>query len=110
VNSAVRGHELADRRSWLLHREVAKRLRSDPSLLDQARLRVEGWARSGSVHRHYVDAWQRVLASGLPTVLTVLEDPGEEGQSLRQASPFAFVLRPAERWQILRNAGAIEGS
>jgi hypothetical protein len=104
METALRGHELADRRSWLLHREVAKRLRSDASLLDRARDRVEEWAKGGAVHPHYVEAWRRVLEQGLEAVVSVLEDRGEQGQALRQASPFAFVLRPAERWQILRES------
>jgi hypothetical protein len=37
-------------------------------------------------------------------VIAVLEDEGEQGQALRQVSPFAFVLRPQERWAILREA------
>jgi hypothetical protein len=89
-----------------LHREVAKRLRSDSSLLDRARERVEVWAQTGVVHPHYVEAWRSVLNHGVEAVVSVLEDRSERGQSLRQASPFAFVLRPAERWRILREASS----
>jgi hypothetical protein len=85
-----------------LHREVARRLRSDAKLLDRARARVEEWAVSGAVHPHYVEQWQRLFESGLDSVVNVLEDPGDVGQALRQVSPFAFVLDPRERWRLLR--------
>lgn len=98
-----RGHERADDRSLRLHREVARRLQVDPGLLSKARERVEIWARDSAAHPEYIAAWRSVLAQGLPTVLEVLEDPGERGQALRQVSPFAFVLRPRERWQLLRS-------
>jgi hypothetical protein len=75
----MNGHELADQRSLLFHREVARRLRADPTIAARGQARVEEWA---------------------------LEDPGERGQALRQVSPFAFVLAPRERWHLLRGARA----
>jgi len=100
------GHELSDRRSLVLHQEVARRLRDNPALLNTARLRVEDWALSGSLHPRYVEAWRRLFDHGALEVSRALEDPGEAGQALRQVSPFAFVLEPRERWQLLRRAGA----
>ena len=104
ARGGVSPHELADKRSLALHREVAQRVLREPTLLLKARERVETWARSGAVHAHYVDAWRKVLDGGVTEVVAALEDAGEAGQALRQASPFAFVLRPQERWQILRGA------
>lgn len=102
----LRGHELADQRSLLLHREVARRLRADATLADTARARVEAWARDGRAQAAYVEAWRSLFEAGLPAVLEALEDPSERGQALRQVSPFAFVLRPRERWQLLRGGGS----
>jgi hypothetical protein len=99
--NCVPGHELADSRSLALHREVAQRVLRDPAILIKARERVATWARSASVHSHYVEAWQELLDAGVPEVVAALEDEGERGQALRQASPFAFVLSPRERWLIL---------
>ncbi|HKY36911.1 MAG TPA: hypothetical protein VJN18_13280 [Polyangiaceae bacterium] len=98
----LKGHDVADQRSLLLHREVARRLRSDPTIAATARARVDEWAQNGQAHALYVEAWRSLFAEGLPAVLQALEDPGERGQALRQASPFAFVLAPRERWQLLR--------
>ncbi len=99
----LKGHELADQRSLLLHREVARRLRIDSTIATTARARVEAWARNGQTHPAYVEGWRRLFAEGLPAVIEALEDPGARGQALRQVSPFAFVLGPRERWQLLRS-------
>ena len=106
----LKGHELADERSLLLHREVARRLRIDPTIAAAASARVDEWAKDGRAHASYVEAWQRLFAEGIPAVLEALEDTGERGQALRQVSPFAFVLGPRERWRLLRGArsGAVE--
>jgi hypothetical protein len=42
-------HRLAEERSLALHREVARRLKVDPALLETARERVQGWLESGFV-------------------------------------------------------------
>jgi hypothetical protein len=106
----LKGHELADERSLLLHREVARRLRVDPTIATTASARVNEWAKEGQTHAAYVEVWQRLFAEGLPAVIEALEDSGERGQALRQVSPFAFVLGPRERWRLLRAArsGAVE--
>ena len=106
MGDADRTHEVADRRSLVLHREVARRLLIDPTLFTRARARVETWANAGSVHPYYLDAWRRAFDAGLPAVRGILEDPGEMGQALRQASPFAFVLSARERWRLLREASS----
>jgi hypothetical protein len=100
------GYALADARSLALHREIARRLRADPGLLQRARDRVLTWQRSSQVASTYVEAWRLALEAGLPAVLEVLEDPSERGQALRQASPFAYVIPARERWQLLAQLGA----
>jgi hypothetical protein len=100
------GHELADQRSLVLHREVARRLRADPNIAARGRARVEAWAREGGAHATYIEGWLRIFEQGVPALLKVLEDPGQEAQALRQVSPFAFVLEPRERWQLLRRGRA----
>lgn len=104
--SEMNGHELADQRSLLLHREVARRLRADPTIAVRGQARVEEWARDNKAHASYIDDWRNVFQQGIPAILQVLEDPGERGQAMRQVSPFAFVLAPRERWNLLRGARA----
>jgi hypothetical protein len=98
------GHELADQRSLLLHREVARRLRNDPALAERGRARVDAWQREGSLHPLYVEQWQQLFSGGLSAVLEAIEDEGELGRALRQVSPFAYVLPARERWRLLAKA------
>ena len=95
-------HHVADERSLALHREVARRLRDRPELLERARDRVAGWQHDGSVAPRWADAWADALSRTLDEVVVVITDPGESGKGLRQTSPFAGVIDPRTRWQILR--------
>ncbi len=95
-------HALAEERSLALHRAVAERLRADPSLIERARRRVDGWLRDGSVARPYAEAWREILAGTVDDVARFLEDPGDRARQLRQASPFAGFLDARTRWGILR--------
>ena len=100
----MNGHRRIEERSLWLHRAVADKLRRDSAVLARARERVERWRRDGSVHPHYAEAWQRVLSLSPEEISERLADPGEAMCALRQCSPFAGVLDPRERWQILRQA------
>ncbi|HSO21295.1 MAG TPA: hypothetical protein VLT81_00225 [Chondromyces sp.] len=95
-------HQVAEERSLALHREVARKLRERPELLEQARDRVRGWLESGSVSRFWAEAWLETLSAPLDKVIARITDPSEHARALRQSSPFAGVLEPRERWEILR--------
>jgi hypothetical protein len=95
-------HAVAEDVSLELHRAVAERLLARPDLLERARRRVAGWLRDGSVARPYAEAWRAILAEPVDGVARFLVDPGERARQLRQASPFAGLLSPRERWSIWR--------
>lgn len=97
-------HAAAEDVSLELHRAVAERLLARPDLLERARRRVAGWLRDGSVARAYAEAWRAILAEPVDAVARFLVDPGERARQLRQASPFAGLLSPSERWSIWRRA------
>jgi hypothetical protein len=97
-------HAIAEETSLVLHAAVAERLRADPSLVERARLRVEGWLRDGSVAGVYAKAWREILARPVDEVARFLEDPGDRARQLRQSSPFAGVLDPRTRWAVWRRA------
>lgn len=99
-------HEIADRRSLVLHERVAERLVEDPSVRQRALARVEGWRRSGAVAKDYIEAWLKLLSSPLPEIVGTLRSRDEEATRLRQVSPFAGVLSPKERWELLRREKA----
>jgi hypothetical protein len=95
-------HRLAEERSLALHREVAVKLRDRPELLEVARARVRGWLESGFVSRFWAKAWNEALDGVLEDVIARITDASESARALRQTSPFAGVLSPRERWEILR--------
>jgi hypothetical protein len=85
-----------------LHREVARRLREDPQILELARARIRARSRDDSVSQYWVDAWAKVLSGSLDEVTAALTDTSEEGRALRQSTPFAGALDARTRWAILR--------
>jgi hypothetical protein len=99
---SVDPHQLASERSRSLHVEVAERLRRDPTLVEQARVRVRGWVEHGSPALHYALAWQGLLDRPLEELLGALQEPSERMHDLRQVSPFAGVVDARTRWRIHR--------
>jgi hypothetical protein len=61
---------------------------------------LERWSRDAGRSRPYWDEWRSILARPLPEVLSLLEEESEHMTAMRQATPFAGVLEPAERWAI----------
>jgi hypothetical protein len=100
------GHRVAEMRSLVLHREVARRLREDERVLAMARRRVEEWLASGAVARAWAERWAEVLSGSVEEIEAVLLDPGERACDLRQVSPFAGALDPRTRWAILAEVGS----
>lgn len=93
-------HQRIDRRSLALHRAIAEKLRERPALIEIARENLERWSLTGGRSQPYWDAWRELLGRPLPEILSLLVEPGERMTAMRQATPFAGVLEPAERWAI----------
>ncbi len=99
-------HERIDRQVAAMHRVIAERLRAgDLSPLEKARSNLERWEQQfgGVLPAGYL-AWVAILDSGLDAALRVLEGEDQESVRIRSSSPFAGVLSPRERWEILRRA------
>jgi hypothetical protein len=96
------GHALSEERSLLLHRLVAERVRLEPSLLAIARAHLRRWRAERTLDLSYIEAWQALIDGPLPELLAVLTDESESSRALRQATPFAGLLRPRERWALLK--------
>lgn len=94
-------HRVAEARSLALHREVARRIRERPELLDEVRARVEAWLRDGSVAIPYARSWWEILSRDLERIVEAILDPSERGRDLRQCTPFAGIIDPRTRWKIL---------
>jgi hypothetical protein len=94
------GHRRIDERSLALHRAIADKLRSQPALLHIARENLHRWYGQSGRSRPYLDEWYRILACPLEDVLALIGQESERMTALRQSSPFAGILEPAERWAI----------
>lgn len=96
----VRGHERIDRRSLALHRAIADKLRADPALLSIAHENLARWLAADVRSLPYRDAWIKILSRPLNEILALMIEESERMTALRQATPFAGILRPAERWAV----------
>lgn len=96
-------HRRAEHRSLAYHRAIAARLPAEPALLENARLRVMDWRRTGEVHARYADVWAAVLVLPLELARAALVAETEAMTAARQSSPFAGALSPRERWRLFRS-------
>lgn len=101
-NEKVNGHELAEARSLALHEAIAERLEADPSILERARARVNGWLTSGEVAPLWARRWNEILSRPVDDIRSALIADTEEARALRQVTPFAGAIDPRTRWRIWR--------
>lgn len=101
ANDAPEFHSLAEKRSWALHLEVARRLTDRPELRERALERVRCWLKDPARHP-YAHDWQRLLTGELSELQAALASRAKKMCTLRQASPFAGALDSRTRWQILK--------
>jgi hypothetical protein len=100
MSERLTGHQRIDRRSLELHRAIADKLRAQPELIEIARENLARWAVGVSRSKPYWDAWSEILSRPLGEVLDLIVEDSERMTAMRQATPFAGVLEPAERWAI----------
>lgn len=105
-------HEFQDQVSLEIARRVAERLRTSPTPLLVAQANLDRWSRQNagapSLLGCYAE-WRAILKGPLEDICAALQAETQEGQRLRQNSPFAGVLSPREVWEIksrLRHATA----
>ena len=99
-------HRLAEERSLALHRAIAERVRRDPSVLERARARVQGWLDNGEVSRYWAEEWDSVLSRSTEDICSWLVDESEHARSMRQVTPFAGAIDARTRWRIWREVRA----
>ena len=87
-----------------MDRVIARELRANAAKLDLA----VAWIRRFLDDQDYSDRnkealaeWLEIIREGLPRVLEALADESDEGQRLRQSSPFAVLMPQDERTRIL---------
>ena len=99
-------HSRIDERSLAMHRLVAEKLASDPSLIDLARTNVHRWQASYDVRSPALAEWEQILEGSIADILALLVDRSENATRLRQSSPFAGILTEAERKAIYESYSA----
>lgn len=96
------GHRSAERRSIALHASIGDRL--DAATLARARARVDDWLRDGGPPPPAAArAWRSLLDQPHDVLAAALVRDDEAMRNLRQNTPFAGVVTPAERWRIIRD-------
>ena len=95
-------HRLAEERSVAYHLAIAEKLAGDQMVVERARKRVQAWMASGDQAPFYARKWAEILAGDRASIAAFLVERSELADELRQSSPFAGALRPAERWEIWR--------
>lgn len=94
-------HSLLDARSLALHALIARKIADDPGLLEVARRNLARWrARDPERAPDYLDDWSRILDKPADRVAGFITSLSPEAVRLRQSSPFAGILTPAERKRI----------
>ena len=99
------GHEYQDRVSLEIARRVAAGLPEYPEWVELARSNLDRWTERNSgtpsLLRNY-EEWRILLELPVSELSTVLTAETDEGQRLRQSSPFTGVLSPRAVWDIKR--------
>lgn len=98
-------HIRVEERSIELHRAIAAKLMENPqAVLEKARANIRHlrWVHGGA-SEPYLAAWEALLDGTIEDLAKALISPSEEFRALRQATPFAGVLTPAQRWAIYRS-------
>ena len=96
-------HDVIDERSLELHAVIARILRAEPQKLGLVVQWIERFLAKEDYSEQNKDClreWMDIIRQGLPSVLEVLADRSDEGQRLRQSSPFAVLMPQDERAQI----------
>lgn len=94
-------HRLLEARSLALHCLAAASIERRPRLLEIAHRNLANWrqARGGTLPPA-LQEWEPILSRPWPQIAAIITAPTEEGARLRQSSPFAGVLTPAQRRRV----------
>lgn len=94
----LRSHQWIDLVDLACHRAMARKIRRDPKLFNRARRNIARWIRSNRGCPAPLAEWRQILFSqDVNSVLRLITRPDEEGNRLRQSSPFCGILTERER-------------
>ena len=94
-------HRVAEAKSLALHVLAARRITSDPHLLERARTTVGRWLeRYGDRPPPALEEWRELLQQPWQVVTARATELNEDAARLRQSSPLATLLTAAERRRV----------
>lgn len=81
-----------------MHRAIRDKIEANPGLLEIPHRNIARWkARTRGPVPHYLEEWREILAGDWRDVAKFMVSDSDRATRLRQSSPFAGVLTPAER-------------
>jgi hypothetical protein len=94
-------HRLSELRGLAYHRALAPRL--GRTMIDRARVKLDGWERDGRVDHSHASAWRELLDRPLVEIRAAIGADDARGRDLRQNSPLAGLISEPERRKILES-------
>jgi hypothetical protein len=93
----IRSHQWIDYVDLMMHRAMARKIRRRPTLFSTAGRNIARWEKNrGSCSTPLLE-WKKILKENdMRAVLLMITRANEEGNRLRQSSPFVGVLTQAE--------------
>ena len=99
-------HDLIDQRSLAFNRLIVQKIRHQPERMDFVRTNLDRALNDPELSDSCKDAlreWDDLFHScSSDKILNILIEESDEGQRLRQSTPFWGILTPQERRSILR--------
>ncbi|MGH9841424.1 MAG: hypothetical protein ACREEM_21945 [Blastocatellia bacterium] len=100
-------HQFLDRLNLMYHHAMVPKLLADPeAVLDRARKNIERWmpAHEGTFSAHALTEWLTLLnTKSVSELIAIITQDSDEGQRLRQSTPFTGILSEVEREELWRH-------
>lgn len=94
----ARSHQWIDFVDLMAHRAMARKIRRQPELFDRARRNIARWETLNRCCAEPLREWKQILRENdMQKVLRIISRAGDEGNRLRQSSPFCGILTEKER-------------
>jgi len=98
----MKDHRFIDERSLAFDTLTVDKIERNPGLISKAQANIDRWLATCSPQvRPVLLEWQSLLAGPRDALLALLLGTDERAKRLRQSSPFAGALTPAERSKII---------
>lgn len=87
--------------SLLVHHRVAQQLRSNPGLIEKAKVNLLNWLSKNSAVGAWLE-WKEILETeSVEKIIQIITADTDEGQRLRSSSPFVGFITAQERHAII---------